>query len=127
MTILADESVAATIIERLREDGLTVQAVRELAPGTTDKVVLETADKSNVLLLTEDKDFGEMVYRQSAFHHGVVLLRLAGLSRTLRNALVSEAFKRHAIEFVGAFTVITPRGIRIRPSARQTDSPDSNS
>ncbi len=85
----------------------------------------KTADKANVILVTEDKDFGELVYRQSAAHHGVVLLRLAGLSRTLRANLVSEAFKLHAAEFVGAFTVITPRGIRIRPPApeNQTEPP----
>ena len=40
MNLVADESVAAGIIERLRQDGLTVQAVREFAPGSTDKVVL---------------------------------------------------------------------------------------
>ena len=47
---------------RLRDGTFQMlRAVREFAPGTTDKVVLETADESNLLLLTEDKDFGEMV------------------------------------------------------------------
>jgi hypothetical protein len=44
MTIVADESVAAAILDRLRQDGLTGHAIRELAPGSTDKAVLETAD-----------------------------------------------------------------------------------
>lgn len=122
MTIVADESVAAAILDRLRQDGLAVQAVREFAPGTTDKVVLETADESKVILLTEDKDFGEIVYRQRASHQGVILIRLAGLSRALRAALVSDAFKLHAAEFHGAFTVITPGGIRIRPAPSKDDS-----
>jgi predicted nuclease of predicted toxin-antitoxin system len=126
MTIVADESVAAAILERLRQDGLTVQAVRDFAPATTDKVILETADKANVLLLTEDKDFGEMVYRQNASHHGVVLIRLAGLSRALRAALVSEAIKLHAAEFLGAFTVVAPGGIRIRPAPSPGDTTSSN-
>jgi predicted nuclease of predicted toxin-antitoxin system len=122
VTIVADESVAAVIIERLRQDGLTVLAVREDSPGVTDRIVLETADKASVILLTEDKDFGEMVHRQCAAHHGVVFLRLAGLSGTLRAALVSDAFTRHAVEFMGAFTVIAPGGIRIRPASPAPDT-----
>ena len=80
-----------------------MQAIRELAPGTADTAVLEIAEKSKVILLTEDKDFGELVYRQHALHTGVVLLRFAGLSRALRAALVSEAFKLHGAEFLGTF------------------------
>jgi predicted nuclease of predicted toxin-antitoxin system len=116
MNIVADESVAGAILERLRQDGLVVQAIREFAPGSSDEVVLDTAEKAKVILLTEDKDFGELVHRQRALHQGVVLLRLAGLSRALRAALVSDAFKLHAAEFLGAFTVITHSGIRIRPA-----------
>ncbi len=95
MTLLADESVAGAIIERLRTDGHTVVAIGELSPGVADTQVLAEADRTQAVLLTEDKDFGELVYRQGASHRGVVLVRLAGLSRAVRAALVSEAFKAH--------------------------------
>lgn len=117
MTLLADESVAGVIIERLRADRYTVVAIAEVSPGAADTQVLGEAERTQVVLLTEDKDFGELVYRGGAAHHGVVLIRLAGLSRAVRAALVSEAFKAHGSEFVGAFAVITSSGIRIRPSS----------
>ena len=82
-----------------------------------DEQVLAQADKTQALLITEDKDFGEMVYRHHAAHQGVVLLRLAGRSREVRAALISQAFQLHASEFLHAFSVITPAGIRIRPPA----------
>lgn len=120
MTLLADESVARAVLEQLRADGHTVAAMAEIAPGAADTQVLAEADRTQAVLLTEDKDFGELVYRQGASHQGVVLVRLAGLSRAVRAALVSEAFKAHGAEFVGAFTVITSSGIRIRPHAPPT-------
>jgi predicted nuclease of predicted toxin-antitoxin system len=120
MTLLADESVARAIIERLRTDGLTVTAIAEISPGVDDTQVLGEADRTQAVLLTEDKDFGELVYRRGAANHGVVLIRLAGLSRAARADLVSEAFKNHAGEFVGAFTVIASAGIRIRPAPPPT-------
>lgn len=115
MNLLADESVASVIVERLRADGHTLAAIREAAPGIPDAQVVSEADRTQSVLITEDKDFGELVYRGGVTHHGVVLLRLAGLSRALRADLVSQAFRDHGHEFVGAFTVITSTGIRIRP------------
>lgn len=114
MILQADESVAGAIIERLRTDGHTLVAISEVLPGSVDTQVLGEADRTQAVLLTEDKDFGELVYRHGASLSGVVLIRLAGLSRAVRAALVSEVFKAHGAEFVGAFTVITPGGIRIR-------------
>ena len=120
MNLLADETVAGAIIERLRLDGHTATAIAEVSPGVTDTLVLAEADRTQAVLLTEGKDFGELVYHRGASHHGVVLIRLAGLSRAVRAALAFEAFKAHGTEFVGAFTVITSSGIRIRPHAPPT-------
>ena len=75
-------------------------AVAEVSPGVADTHVLAEADRTRAVLLTEDKDFGELVYRRGAARRGVVLLRLAGLSRDVRAALVSQAFNGHGAEFV---------------------------
>jgi predicted nuclease of predicted toxin-antitoxin system len=117
MSLLADESVARPIIERLRADGHSLAAIAELSPAAPDDQVLAEAERTQAVLLTEDKDFGELVYRRRQPHHGVVLLRLDGLPRAVRADLVSAAFRDHGSEFVGAFTVITSNGIRIRPTA----------
>ena len=114
MNLLADESVDKPIVIRLRQDGYKVLYITEMSPSITDDVVLQQANNKQSLLLTADKDFGEMVYRQGLVHTGVVLLRLAGLTTVTKAALVSKVFDDHASEFVGAFSVIAPSIVRIR-------------
>lgn len=114
MDFVADESVAGPILARLRADGHVVESVRESSPGILDPAVLQRATSNGQLLLTEDKDFGELVYRDHATHLGVVLVRLDGLSRRAKCDIVSAAFRDHGPEFAGSFTVISARGVRIR-------------
>lgn len=57
MNLLADESVDQQIVERLRQDGYSVQYVAEMDPGISDDVVLDLVDHEAALLLTADKDF----------------------------------------------------------------------
>jgi predicted nuclease of predicted toxin-antitoxin system len=114
MNLVADESVATPIIERLRTDGHTVLSIRQVARGDADDQILTQSVAVDTPLLTEDKDFGELIYRMSAAHAGVVLIRLGGLPRATRVELVSRAVHDHGADFVGHFTVITPAGIRIR-------------
>jgi predicted nuclease of predicted toxin-antitoxin system len=119
MKLVADESVAFPIVERLRADGHTVVSICEIARGDSDEQVLAQALSVDSPLLTEDKDFGELVYRMAADHAGIVLIRLSSLPRATRTELVSNAVRDHGPEFVDHFSVITPSGIRIR-------NPDSN-
>ncbi|MFH1562285.1 MAG: DUF5615 family PIN-like protein [Nitrospirota bacterium] len=114
MNLLADESVDKPIVVRLRQDGYDVKSITEMSPGIIDDVVLQRANEQQSLLLTADKDFGEMVYRQGLIHTGVVLLRLAGLTAVTKAALVSKVFDDHAPEFISAFSVIAPSIVRIR-------------
>lgn len=51
-----------------------------MGPGTPDDAVLAPANQRNALLLTADKDFREMVFRQQLHMHGTVLIHLVGLS-----------------------------------------------
>jgi predicted nuclease of predicted toxin-antitoxin system len=72
MNFLADESVDRPIVERLRQEGHQVSYIAELGPGMSDDAVLNLANQQTALLLTADKDFGEMVFRQRLHTHGVV-------------------------------------------------------
>jgi predicted nuclease of predicted toxin-antitoxin system len=113
--LLADEGVEAAIVARLRADGHDVLYVAELAPGVTDETMLELAAREGRLLLTADKDFGELVFRLRRASHGVLLLRLVGLSQERKAEAASEALREHGAEMAAAFTVITPGLVRIRP------------
>ncbi|MGH7407012.1 MAG: DUF5615 family PIN-like protein, partial [Candidatus Methylomirabilales bacterium] len=56
-------------------------------------------------MLTADKDFGELVFRQGRAHPGVVLLRLAGLSNVTKAEIVAEVCHERASELLQAFSV----------------------
>lgn len=114
MNLLADESVDRPVVERLRQEGHDVVYVAELAPSITDGEVLQQANERGALLLTADKDFGELVFRQGRVHAGVVLVRLAGLSAAGKADTVARVFQDRAAELVGAFSVISPGIVRIR-------------
>lgn len=64
--------------------------------------------------MTNDKDFGEIVFKQRRLAAGVLLLRLAGVRRTDRESLLLRAVKEHGTEFGGAFSVLTENALRIR-------------
>jgi len=114
MKLLADENVDKSIVERLRDDGHTVLYVLEMEPSIPDDEVIRRANQEFALLLTADKDFGELVFRQGRIVHGVILIRLAGLSPQRKAEVVATAIQEHGDEMVQNFTVITPGAVRIR-------------
>jgi predicted nuclease of predicted toxin-antitoxin system len=114
VNLFADESVDRPVVERLRQDNHDVVYVAELAPSITDDEVLRTANDQSAVLVTADKDFGELVFRQGAVHSGVVLLRLAGLANATKGEIVAEVCRLRATELIGAFTVVSHGQVRIR-------------
>jgi len=70
--------------------------VAELSPSVADEEVLRQANGRNALLLTADKDFGELVFRQRLVHSGVILLRLAGLANATKAELVADVCRERA-------------------------------
>lgn len=80
MKFLGDENLDWQIVERLRLDGHEVLYVVEMQPGIPDDKVLNLANNESAILLTSDKDFGELVFRLRRIAAGVVLIRLFGLS-----------------------------------------------
>ncbi|MDZ7261597.1 MAG: DUF5615 family PIN-like protein [candidate division KSB1 bacterium] len=114
MNLLADESVDKPIVEQLRQEGHDVLYVAEMEPSIPDDVVLQRANEHQALLVTEDKDFGELVYRQGLIHFGVILVRLAGLSSPNKARIVSKVLAERAAEMPDAFSGISPGMVRIR-------------
>jgi len=112
--LVADEGVELQVVLAPREAGHEIWYVAEQAPGITDAEVLAAAVGRDVPLLTCDKDFGDLVYLRKEAMTGVVLLRLAGLLSEEKAALVRDFVKRRGSELHGAFTVVTPRRIRLR-------------
>ena len=114
MNILADENVDRQSVERLRQDGHTVGYVAEMDPGISDDAVLERIQDEETILLTADRDFGELIFRRKLHTYGIVLFRLAGLSPLKKAEIISSVLISHSSKIRNAFCVISPSSIRIR-------------
>jgi len=114
MNFIADESVDQPIVDYLRKNNYNVTAIVEMDPGLPDKQVFDIANESKAILITADKDFGELVFLQNAITFGVILIRFSGLTLRKKTKIVYNAIKKHGNEIEGSFTVITPGIVRIR-------------
>lgn len=118
MRWLADESVHEVIVAAVRSADEDLVTVAALNRSLLDPDVVRLADREQRLLLTDDKDFGYLVVRQRMGTPGVVLLRLHGLPLEQRAAILLEAIATYGERFIGSFTVIQRRQVRIRPLIR---------
>lgn len=115
MRFLADENVSRLVVERLRNAGFDVMAVGATQSGDTDSDVLQTAESEGRIVITEDRDFGELVVRQRLGVQGVILLELDRLSNAAEAALVVEIVSAQADKLSGNLFVIEPMRVRVRP------------
>ena len=92
-----------------------VSYVAETAAGAADREVLLIAQRENRLLLTEDKDFGDLVFRTRATVPGLVLLRLGQLQLSSKWERLESAIERFGEGLVGRYTVIEVSRFRSRP------------
>ena len=88
--------------------------VAEMSPAARDDAVLDHAERTGSVLVTADKDFGELVFRQHRVTSGVVLVRLPGLSASAKVRIVSAALLAHGKRVHQAFAVISAGMVRIR-------------
>lgn len=115
MRFLADENVSRLIIERLRSHGFEVVSVAQTSSGATDPEVLRLAAADELILITEDRDFGELVIRQRLFVQGVILTELDRLSSARAADLVEKCVAENGEKLPGHLVVIEPGRIRFRP------------
>jgi predicted nuclease of predicted toxin-antitoxin system len=114
MKFLADENMDAAIVDQLRQAAHQVWYVLEMEPGISDDEVLALANREGAILITADKDFGELVFRLRRITTGIILIRLAGLSIATKTGLLMKMIQEHESELFSAFTVLAPTSIRIR-------------
>ena len=118
MRLLADENVSRFVVERLRVAGFDVAAIGATSSGASDADVLGIASREGRILVTEDRDFGELVIRQRLGVRGVVLLELDRLSNLAEADLVATVVSANAEKLPGNLLVIEPARVRVRPLPR---------
>jgi predicted nuclease of predicted toxin-antitoxin system len=114
VNFLADECCDALLVEGLRSDGHDVGYVKEIAAGTDDETVLRVAAEQQRILLTEDKDFGELVVRLKLPAYGIVLLRMNPADSAAKLARLRHLFLHHAHRLPGSFVILDEKKIRFR-------------
>jgi predicted nuclease of predicted toxin-antitoxin system len=112
---LADECVAAFVVARLRDGGHDVLYVAEADPGASDSDIVGLAEREQRLLLTEDKDFGELVFRWHRAAPGTVLLRIVSERRAQKWPRLAAAIERYGEALFGRYTVVEEGRLRSRP------------
>lgn len=101
-------SVPARRLTRwLRSEGHDAFSVFEQARGISDDAVISRAYNENRILITNDKDFGELTYRNKKPHCGIILLRLSDESSQKKIGIVSQLLKLYADKLPNAFVVVT--------------------
>ena len=114
MKIVADENLAYRMIKALRNEGFEVLSIEEDAPSIPDNNVLSVAVKENALLITEDKDFGDLVMLNKLPHRGILLLRFAGMETDEKVIRTLDVIRTYGEELTDSFTVVDAKRVRIR-------------
>lgn len=114
MKFLADENVEKPIVDMLRNGGHDVLYISEFMKRSIDEQLLERANNESRILLTNDKDFGELVYLQGKNNIGIILMRFVSERSTVKTKFMSHLINNFSDRLIGHFTVISEAKIRIR-------------
>ena len=113
MRFLADESCDYAVVRALRSSGHDVVAVSDIAPRAEDSAVMNLAVREGRILLTEDKDFGQLVYSHGLESIGVIFLRFPSHARKQIARHLTKMVKKEGDKLIGSFVVVHPGRIRI--------------
>jgi len=114
MIFFADEGVDYPFVALLRKHYKVVYAA-EIMAGASDEAILQKSLEENCVLITKDKDFGEMIIRNRRPCAGIILIRIEKLNLPENCSLIVELILKYTAEVVNSFTVIQEDKIRIRP------------
>jgi len=113
LCFLADESCDFAVVRALRADGFDVLAVSEATSRSIDRDLIKQASDEQRILLTEDKDFGWLVFVSYVDSPGVILIRFPGRARRTLGQAMSRFVRQQGERLRGAFVVVQPGHIRI--------------
>lgn len=111
--IIADENIPIPVIDELRLSGFDVLSIFEKHRGVSDKEIIEIAKNPPKIILTEDKDFGDLIFAYNQKNVSVILLRYHFSDMDLIIKILINYLKINVIQ-ENTFVVITSKNIRIR-------------
>ncbi len=114
MTIVIDESVDYAVVRQFRKISFSIIAITDYQKSLSDEDVLHLPVQNNALLSTEDKDFGELVFRFNKKHTGIVLIRMPESGSEEKSSLVVQVITKQADYLRNKFTVIETNKVRVK-------------
>lgn len=115
MKFLADENIEKSIVDELREMGYDIKWVADAGLRMDDMAVFNAAGREKRILLTNDKDFGEIVFRQRFVSSGIVLLRIKGQDAGEKVRQLKKLLAMHDDMIDGHFVVVSKDRFRFIP------------
>lgn len=112
MRFLVDECTGPAVAQWLLDQSHEVYSVYAESRGMTDDDILEKAYSEDWILVTNDKDFGEKVYRDKQPHHGVVFLRLQDERAAAKIDAIEKLLDGYEDQLADAFVVVTETQVR---------------
>ncbi|ETR69493.1 MAG: hypothetical protein OMM_09550 [Candidatus Magnetoglobus multicellularis str. Araruama] len=112
MKFLVDECTGPTVAKWLRNKQYDVFSVFDDARGVSDDFIIQKAYKENRIIVTNDKDFGEKVFREKYPHKGVILLRLDDDRWKNKIEVLEKLLDNYSKDLVNQFVVVSEDRIR---------------
>jgi predicted nuclease of predicted toxin-antitoxin system len=112
MRFLVDECTGPAVAEWLRKQNHEVYSVYESARGMDDDAIIQKAYSENWILITNDKDFGEKVYREKKPHKGVIFMRLDDERFDAKKETLRKLLERFENQLINQFVVVTETKVR---------------
>lgn len=113
MRLIADESCDFAIVRGLRAAGYDLTSVAESHAGIPDERVIDLARSERRILITEDKDFGQLVFSAAKETSGVLLVRYPALARAGLVATLLSLLSERGDSLYSCFVVLEPGRIRL--------------
>lgn len=108
-----DECTGPETARWLERIGHDVRSVYDEIPGADDLAVIDLARREDRILVTNDKGFGDKVFREGRLHSGVLLLRLGDERPQNKIAALERVLRAYGEHLVGRFAVVTDQSVRI--------------
>ena len=114
LKFLIDVGVGKKVEKWLLEQSYDVKCVRDINPKADDSAILHLAVKEGRMVITMDKDFGELVYNSGKLHSGVLILRLEDANGDKKVMTIKKILAEYSDKLYGKFCVFQGERLRIK-------------
>jgi predicted nuclease of predicted toxin-antitoxin system len=117
---LADVNIEKKIVDCLIRFGFDVKWIPDFDCAMSDAALLDLANREKRILLTNDKDFGELVFLQKKLSHGIILLRIRGEDTQEKVELMEKLIFSHRDRILNHFVLVSHTKFRFIPMEDMT-------